>query len=659
MSDPDPIRPLRVLHLEDSERDAAMVRNRLELGGIHCDIHLVDSKAGFEAALSDQVFDIIISDYTVPGYDGITALTRARELQPDVPVILISGTVGDEDAVKCLHIGATDYLLKERLHRLVPAVQRAMQEASTRRTRNDMEQALRQREQTLSQNERRMSFALAAARMGVWEIDLTSNRVTWSDTMVPLFGGEVASAPGTKADFVAAIHHDDRRAVEASIDKAIAGGGDCVMEFRAIWPDGSEHWLHGRAQVSHGADGAPLSLLGIGMDIDDRKSLEDQLRQAQKLEAIGQLAGGVAHDFNNVLTVILGFSELLIDSLAPDHAGQADLLEIKKAGARASGLTRQLLAFSRKQILQPRTMEVNLLITGMTPMLRQLIAEHIELTVSQTADAALITMDPTQFEQIVVNLAVNAVDAMPRGGKFTIETANVTLDEHYQQRRLPVAPGEYVRLTVSDTGVGMDEATSCHIFEPFFTTKDVGKGTGLGLATVYGIVKQSGGDVSVESEPGKGTIFTIHLPKVSAVASQPALLERPAEAATIARCSETVLLVEDDEGVIRLARRTLERLGYRVLEARNPREAAMVASRCAGPIHLLLSDVIMPESDGAPLFTRLVQSRPDVRVLYMSGYADAAIRHVLLVDNAPFLQKPFTPQALSRKVRDVLDADYA
>jgi two-component system cell cycle sensor histidine kinase/response regulator CckA len=656
MSESAPRPRLRVLHLEDSERDAAMVRNRLEVAGLSCDILRVDGKAGFEAALAAELFDLIISDYTVPGYDGITALKRAREAQPDVPVILISGTVGDEEAVKCLHIGATDYLLKERLHRLGPAVQRAMDEAAAHRSRKEMEQALRQREQTLSENERRMSFALGAARMGVWEIDLATNRVSWSDTLVPLFGRTPENAPRTKADFFLAIHPEERRAVETSIEKAIAGAGDCVMEFRTLWPDGSQHWLHGRAQVSRGADGAPLSLLGIGMDIDDRRSLEDQLRQAQKLEAIGQLAGGVAHDFNNVLTVILGFSELLIDSLSPDHAGQADLREIKKAGARASGLTRQLLAFSRKQILQPKVLDVNALICGMTPMLRQLIVEHIELTVSQNADAALVTMDPTQLEQIVVNLAVNAIDAMPRGGKFSIETATVTLDQHYRQRDLPVAPGDYVRIVVRDTGIGMDQTTSRHIFEPFFTTKEVGKGTGLGLATVYGIVKQSGGDICVESDPGQGTTFTIYLPQVSTTAPHPALLERPVDAGAIARCSETVLLVEDDEGVIRLARRTLERIGYRVLEARNPKEAALIAGEHTGPIDLLLSDVIMPESEGAPLFGRLVETRPHVRVLYMSGYADEAIRHVLLVDGTPFLQKPFTPQALSQKVRDVLDA---
>jgi two-component system, cell cycle sensor histidine kinase and response regulator CckA len=638
-------RPIRVLHLEDSPRDAELVRNKLDVGGLSCDILLTTSKAGFESALTEEAFDLIISDYNLPGYDGITALKHAQEIQPDVPVMLISGTVGEEEAVRCLHIGATDYLLKARLDRLVPAVQRALREAETRRTRKHTEE--------------RTTFALAAARMGVWEVELAGNRLTWSDTLAPVFGLTPDRAPKTIADFLQLIHPDDRRATESSFERAIAGERDYVVEFRAVWPDGSAHWVDGRAQVSYDADGKPVRMLGIGMDINDRKLLEEQLRQAQKLEAIGQLAGGVAHDFNNVLTVILGFSELVLDRLAPDDPARADLSEIKKAAARAAGLTRQLLAFSRKQILQPKVLDVNALIGGMEPMLRQLIAEHVTLTVALTARAALVKMDPTQVEQILVNLAVNAADAMPRGGKLTIATANITLDEHYQQRHLPVAPGDYVMLAVTDTGAGMTEATSRRIFEPFFTTKDVGKGTGLGLATVYGIVKQSDGDISVASELGRGTTFTIYLPQVPESPASASSLDRTGGAGEALSCSETVLLVEDDAGVRLLARVALERVGYLVLEASNPKEAARVASDHSGPIDLLLSDVIMPESDGPPLWGQLLRTRPALRALYMSGYASEAILRDILVDGTPFLQKPFTPQALTRKVRDVLDAPPA
>jgi two-component system cell cycle sensor histidine kinase/response regulator CckA len=646
--------PIRVLHLEDSPRDAEIVRHKLEVDGVSCVIVLVNSKDTFEAALVEGLFDLIISDYNLPGYNGFTALKQAQAIRPDVPVILLSGTVDEEQAVKSLQIGATDYLFKERLDRLAPAVQRAIEEAETRLKRKHAEQVLLQRDEALRENEERTSFALAAARMGVWEIEFATNRMTWSDTMAPVFGLTPGRAPKTTAEFVQLVHADDRRGAEESIERAIAGERDYVVEFRAIWPDGSAHWVHGRAQASYDADGKPLRLLGIAMDIDERKSLEEQLRQSQKLDAIGQLAGGVAHDFNNVLTVILGFTELLSSNLPPDDLAQADLLEIKKAGARAAGLTRQLLAFSRKQILQPKILDVNALIGGMGPMLRQLIVAHVDLAVSLTAHGALIKMDPTSLEQILVNLAVNAADAMPRGGKLTIETTNVTLDEHYQQRHLPVTPGDYVMLTASDTGVGMDADTSRRIFEPFFTTKEIGKGTGLGLATVYGIVKQSGGDICVSSEVGMGTTFTIYLPRVSAAAL--GATEHSSDAVAVAPGSETILLVEDDEGVRRLAQITLERVGYRVLQAGNPKEAAKVASEAIGPIHLLLSDVIMPESDGPPLLERLVLKRPAIRVLYMSGYAGEAVRHVLLVEGTAFLQKPFTPLTLTRKVRDVLDA---
>ena len=649
-------RPVRILHLEDQLRDAEIIRHRLETSDVECEIVLTADRLGFEEALARREFDLIISDYNLPDYDGIAALQHAQVAQPDVPVILVSGTVGEEQGVICLQHGATDYLLKDRLDRLVPAVQRALREAEMRRARRQSERSLAEREQALQRNEERTSFALASAHMGVWEVEIDQGILTWSDTMAPLFGLPLEDAPKGMDAFLLLIHPDDRQAAESSIEGAMRGERNFAVEFRAIWPDGTAHWLQVRAYVLHDTYGTPIRLLGIAMDIDERKLLEEQLRQAQKLEAVGQLAGGVAHDFNNVLTVILGFSDLALGALAPDDPARADLGEIKKAGTRAAGLTRQLLAFSRKQILRPEILDVHALIGGMESMLRLLMVENVELTIALGEADALITMDPTQVEQILVNLVVNAADAMPHGGRLRIETSNVILDEANPSHELGLPSGDYLLLSVGDTGTGMTDEVQRHIFEPFYTTKEVGKGTGLGLATVHGIVKQSGGDIRVTSAPGRGTTFRIYLPRTAVVAAHANPTGQEIQHDQSAQGARTILLVEDDRGVRLLTSRTLQRLGYQVLEAGDPEDAARLAAEFTGEIHMMLSDVIMPNSQGPPLLERLLAVRPSLRALYMSGYANDAVRKVLLVDDMPFIQKPFTPDALARKVREVLDA---
>jgi PAS domain S-box-containing protein len=640
-----------VLHLEDDPRDAETVQHNLHAAGIACDITVANSKAAFEAGLAGGPFDVVIADYTVPGYDGVTALKRAQEVLPDVPVILLSGTVGEEEAVRCLHIGATDYLLKERLERLAPAVLRAIREGKARQRRKQEDDALLERERTLSENEKRTSFALASARMGVWDLDIATDRLNWSATTAPLFGVSPATAPTTLAAFLLLVHPDDRRDLTVSMERGVSSGRDWVMEFRTVWPDGSTHWVHGHAEVSRDIHGVPRHVLGIAIDIDRRKALEEQ---SLKLEAIGRMAGGVAHDFNNVLTVILGFSELLSTNPSLDKTAQAHLLQVKKAGAQAEGLTRQLLAFSRKHRQQPEVLDVNTLVGGLEPMLRQLIPAHITLTVTLSAGAAMVKIDPTQLGQILVNLAMNAADAMPRGGKLAIRTTSEVVGAHFEGRLAQGPPGSLLVLSVTDTGQGMDEETRGHIFEPFFTTKAVGKGTGLGLATVYGIVKQSGGDIAVASAPGQGTAVRIYLPRVTD--ALPARTAPADDVTASSRGAETVLLVEDNGPVRQLTRVMLEGSGYRVLEASNPRQAARVADAFVGPIHLLVSDVILPESDGPPLLRRLAEKRPAILALYMSGYGDDAVRDVLGIAGTPFLEKPFTPQALSQKVRRVLDS---
>jgi hypothetical protein len=395
--------------------------------------------------------------------------------------------------------------------------------------------------------------------------------------------------------------------------------------------------------------------LVVAQDVTARRALEDQLRQAQKMEAVGQLAGGIAHDFNNLLTVITGRSQLLLARrLAPNAEARHDVELIQHAAARAATLTGQLLAFSRKQVVQPRLLDLNAVIRNVESMLRRLIGEQITLRAVLAPDLWRTTADPGQIEQVLINLVVNARDAMPDGGWVTVETANVDLDESYARRHVGAQPGPHVALIVSDSGIGMEPATLERVFEPFFTTKAPGKGTGLGLSTVYGIVRQSGGTVWVDSEPGRGTTFKIHLPRAR---DDVVVSEAPPHETAPMRGAETILLLEDDPGVADLAQEILAAQGYRVLAARLPSEALRLAGGHAGPIHLLVTDVIMPEASGRQCAEQLQAQRPSMKVLYVSGYTDDAIaRHGVLDPGVAFLAKPFSPDALARKVRAVLDS---
>jgi PAS domain S-box-containing protein len=394
--------------------------------------------------------------------------------------------------------------------------------------------------------------------------------------------------------------------------------------------------------------------IGIGQDITERKVLEEQLRQAQKMEAIGQLAGGIAHDFNNLLTAVIGYSELAMAKLRKGDPLGLYIGQIRQAGDRAGALTNQLLAFSRKQVLQPKLLNLNSVVSGIESLLRRLIGEDIELRTLLAPDLGTVKADPGQIEQVIVNLAVNARDAMPGGGKtLTIKTSNVDLGVASTLANLAVKPGPYVTLAVSDTGAGMDEQTISHLFEPFFTTKEPSKGTGLGLATVYGIIKQSGGNISVYSEPGTGSTFKIYLPRVDSAAD---LYQHAHEPEMARQGTETILLAEDDEIVRRLVIEVLQRYGYQVLEASSTAEAILIGQRHSGPIHLLISDVVMPEMNGPELSIRLQRFRPEMKVLYMSGYTDSTIVQQRMADEARnFIQKPFVPDALVRRVREILD----
>ena len=507
-------------------------------------------------------------------------------------------------------------------------------------------------EQALSAAEDRMRFAMEASRVGVWEVEFATGVARWSETLEALHGMAPGTFGGTFPAFLEQIHPDDRAAIGEEIERATRQHTDANIEYRSTWPDGTVHWLSGVGRTFYDSAGTPLRAAGIGLDVTERRSLEEQYRQSQKMDAIGQLAGGVAHDFNNLLTAIHGYGSMVADDLGPDSPHQADLAEILRAADRAASLTRQLLAFSRRQILAPGALNLSDSLRAMQPMLTRLIGEHIDIAVRAPDDIGRVIADAGQIEQVILNLAINARDAMPDGGTLLLELVNVVVTESYQQHHIELNPGAYVMLAVSDSGVGMDADTLTHVFEPFYTTKALSKGTGLGLSTVYGIVNQSGGSVLVYSEPGHGTTFKVYLPRVETEPEVTAI----AESTETRRRSETVLVTEDDEALRTLVRRILETRGYRVLVAATPHEALRIANSDTSDIHLLLTDVVLPEMGGRSLAELLVANHPGLRVLYMSGYTDDAIVHRgVLERDTQFIQKPFGHEALLRKVQETLD----
>jgi two-component system cell cycle sensor histidine kinase/response regulator CckA len=510
----------------------------------------------------------------------------------------------------------------------------------------------------------------------VWEADASTLKFSFvSQRAETILGYPVARWLATPDFFMIRIHPDDRARAKQLCRDAIDENRDHEIEYRAITASGREIWLRDIVHVVPSIMGRPAQLRGLTVDVTERKraeealrQTEEQLRQAQKMDAVGKLAGGIAHDFNNILMVIRGEADLMLRRIESGSPLLHNVEGIREASDQAATLTRQLLAFSRKQVLAPSIVDLNIVVAGIQQMLRRLIGETINLITITAPDLGAVKADPGQLEQMIINLAVNARDAMPDGGRLTIATSNVEVDEEVAPA--PGVPaGQYVMLEVTDTGIGMDRETQAHIFEPFFTTKEHGKGTGLGLSTVYGIVNQSGGHISIHSEPGKGAAFRVYLPRIEQPAeapepgTHPSLEEPSAAAATPAAAEpvtgtrETVLLVEDARRVREVVREILQLNGYEVLEARQGEQAIEISARHPGPIHLMVTDVVMPEMSGRELAQRLTLLRPDMRVLYMSGYTDDAIvRHGVLDAGMAFIAKPFTPDGLASKVRQVLDA---
>jgi len=634
MSPTAALQPITVLLVEDNPGDARLILELLgEVQAQAFDLERVDRLDDALARLARTGVDVVLLDLGLPDSQGIDTFVRARRGAPNEPIVVISGLDDERLALEAVRSGAQDYLVKGRIEGQLLA--RVLRYAIERKR---AEEALRAREahyRTILENigdgvlitdgpGRYLDVNPRACEMtGYAREELL--RLNTADTYLP----------------------EERAGVLPRLTE-IARSGSASYERALLRKDATVITVEVNARALPGGN-----LLATLRDVTDRKRLEEQLRQAQKMEAVGRLAGGVAHDFNNVLTAIFGYADLMAEELPPGHAGQQDLEEIRKAATRASALTRQLLAFSRQQVLAPVVLSVNDLVEDVDKMLLRLLGEDVELRITLPPEAGNVRADPGQLQQVIMNLVVNARDAMPTGGKLLIETADVELTAQYAELHQPVIPGRYVMLAVSDTGVGIDAETRTRIFEPFFTTKEKGKGTGLGLSTVYGIVKQSGGYIWVYSEPGHGTTFKVYLPRVDAPVE---LQAQPRETATRTG-TETILLAEDDEALRPLAKGLLQKLGYTVLDAENAAQALAVAGVHRGPIHLLVADVVMPGASGRELGRRLAESRPDTKVLYISGYTDDAIvHHGMLEPGLAFLQKPFTPDALARKVREVLDA---
>jgi two-component system cell cycle sensor histidine kinase/response regulator CckA len=638
---------LHILLVEDRDEDAELVKRELQRAEITCRTQRVDTAEGLRAALREFAPDLVLADYSIPGFGGLAALEILRREAPLVPLIIVTGSLDEETAAECIKAGAADYVLKTHLLRLGPAVSSALALRRSRAERVAAEAALRA-------NEQRFRALVEHSWDAIALFGPDGAILYGSPATTRILGYDLSEFVGGNA--LDLIHPEDRDVVVGRLTEAMAHPRVRVdVASRVRHKDGSWRYLEG-IFTNLLDDPSVAAIVNNYRDATERRSLQEQVIQAQKMEAVGRLAGGVAHDFNNILTAIGGYTDLLLADLPLDDPRRQDVDEIHKAADRAAALTQQLLAFSRRQVMQPKVIDLNALVSNVERLLRRLLGEDVLLATVLAPDVGRVRADPGQLEQVIVNLAVNSRDAMPAGGRLTIETRNVDLDAAYATEHRTVAPGPYVVLAVSDTGSGMSEAIQSHMFEPFFTTKDMGKGTGLGLATVYGIVKQSGGNIWVYSEVGHGTTIKVYLPRVDAPA-EPLAPTAPV-AREILRGTETILLVEDEPAVRAVTRQLLARGGYTVLEAHDGQAAIAMIDRGGSPlINLVLTDVVMPGMSGRALADRLATLCPGVRVLFMSGYTDDAIvRHGMLEPGLAYLQKPFRPEALLRKVREVLNA---
>ena len=670
-------RPRRILYVEHDEADVDLTLARLAEAAPHLGVEIGRSARQALDRLRAEVFDLVVADLRLPDMNALDLLRELRQRGLRVPFIVVTGKGDEGAAVAALKLGALDYMVKREnyLTQLPYAIDNAIDRCQLVETNRRLQGELTERARAQAENARlvrevtgerqRLDEIVASVPGLVWESwgapDSADQRVAFvSNQVEPMLGYTVAQALLTPNLLTNIIHPEDRPRAIAEAAAAFAKGAGGTSQFRLTARDGSILWVEARTTIVRNVEGRPVGIRGVMMDITAGKEadrskarLEEELRQAQKIESIGRLAGGIAHDFNNLLTAINGYTDLMLEELSPEDRWRDAATEIRRAGERAAELTNQLLSFSRRQLLQPRVLDLNTLIADSAKMLHRLLGEDVDLITKFEPQLGRVRADAGQLHQIVLNLALNARDAMPQGGRLTLETRNVILGDDFSQLHAAVQPGAYVMLAVNDNGCGMDRETLSHIFEPFFTTKEPSKGTGLGLSTVYGIVKQSGGSIFVYSEPGHGTTFKIYLPHVDQPVSH-VQDQRPADEQL--RGNETVLVVEDEQAVRKLIEQALRKYGYDVLEAADGEEALSICRAHRLPIQLMITDVVMPHMSGPELVTQVGKRHPEMRVLYMSGYTDdAVLRHGLLDASMSFLQKPFTPVMLVRRARETLD----
>jgi len=682
-----------VLIVDDKEENRYLLRLLLEGAGLA----VAEATHGGEGLTSARATrpDLVISDILMPVMDGF-AFCREWKCDPglrDIPFAFYTATYTDgRDRDFSLSIGADDFIVKPqepealvaRIRELLDTASRPAaappsptppppdteeiflrqyNQALVRKLETKMEQLeqdILQRQKTearLRASEERFRSFVENANDIVFSLSPGGAFVYVSPNVEELLGYSVRELEGR--EFQSLVHPEDLPACLTALERVMAGDKISGIEYRVRHRNGDWHWHMTNAAPVRNAEGQLIGLgiardiTGLKADAAERAVLQDQLVQLQKIESVGRLAGGVAHDFNNMLQVILGHVELAMERNAAGQSARDDLLEIRKAAERSSGLTRQLLAFARKQTVAPKILDLNDTIHGMLQMLRRLIGENIDLSWRPGRGLGPVRMDPSQIDQILANLCVNARDAVDGAGAIAIETTGESFTPEHCAANPAHLPGDYIRLSVSDNGCGMDKEVLGKLFEPFFTTKPVGEGTGLGLSTVYGIVRQNHGFIDVASKPGQGTTFHVYLPRHSEAPPQAAPAPARAPAGT---ARETILLVEDDPAILAISRTMLERLAYHVIGARSPDAALQLARDHAGPIHLLMTDVVMPGMNGHDLAARLLDPHPHIKRLYMSGYtADVIAHHGILDDGIHFIQKPFTLAELEAKVRETLD----